>query len=352
MRTPLATTLATSVVLAVATPAAAQPVTRPMETCGVSFVRAPDDVRYVIEQWVRAEPRCVMGLELRVVPTEGGYYLLARRADGRLHERLVPDAQAAGVLVASWIADDGSGQGMPAPTPMPAPMPSPMAPAPMAPTPMPGPAGTPAPAPMPMPGFAADPFRGGPPSGVATVAPAPGSRARSGKWLTLGISSTADGSSGYFFADAERITLGPWKLTGQIGYGEYHEDVTGSGWDWGSFALDEYRGLASLSRAWRFGRWEVSAAGGIGLVWEDGKVFGTRSGASGPGPWMEYTISGMTPFAQLSAHLTRRLGDRWGIEVGPVLTLMQQSFTNASDGSSLEREPALVMMSGGLRYEL
>jgi len=353
MRPPLATRLATTLfALAVATPAAAQPVTRPVESCGVTFVRAPDDVRYVIEQWVRAEPRCVIGLELRVVPTEGGYYLLARRADGRLHERLVPDSQAAGVLVASWIADDGSVPGAPVPTPMPAMAPAPMpSPAPMAPAPMPGPMGTAAPAPMPMPAYAGGSYVGGP-GGVAAVAPAPRDRARPGKWLTLGIASTTDGSSGHFFADAELLQRGPWKLTGQIGYGEYHEDVTGSGWDWGSFALDEYRGLASLSRAWRTGRWELSAAAGVGLVWEDGKVFGTRSSASGPGPWMEYTISGMTPFAQLSAQVTRRLGDRWGVAVGPVLTLMQQSFTNASDGGSLQREPALLMMSGGLRYQL
>jgi hypothetical protein len=41
-----------------------------------------------------------------VIPTEGGLYLMARDSTGRLHERLVPDARAAGVLVASWVADD------------------------------------------------------------------------------------------------------------------------------------------------------------------------------------------------------------------------------------------------------
>ena len=326
MRHVLATA---TLVLAVATPAAAQPVTRP--ECGVTFVRAPDDVRYVIEQWVRAEPRCTVGLELRVVPTEGGYYLLARRADGRLHERLVPDAQSAGVLVASWIADDGNPQGTPAPTPIAEPE------------------ATPAPSyPMPV---AGPPYTVGP-GGVAVLAPRPQPAHPSGKWLTLGIASTTDGGSGHFYLDAQLVQLGAWKLSGQVAYGEYHENVTGSGWDYGSFALDEYSGLASIARTWRMGRWELSAAGGVGLVWEDGKMFGTRNGSSGPGPWMEYTISGMTPFAQLSAAVTRRLGDSWGIELGPVLTLMQQSFTNATDGNALQREPALLMMSGGLRYEL
>jgi hypothetical protein len=72
----------------------------------VTFLRAPDDVRAVIEQWVAAEPDCSASIELRVVPTENGYYLVAQRPDGRIHEREVPDATSAGVLVASWVADD------------------------------------------------------------------------------------------------------------------------------------------------------------------------------------------------------------------------------------------------------
>jgi hypothetical protein len=209
-----------------------------------------------------------------------------------------------------------------------------------APTPMPG-------TPMPIAGA---PYAYGP-GGVAVVAARPQPRGP-GRWLTLGIESTTDGDSGHFYAEAELIQLGAWKLTGRIAYGEYHEDVTGAGWDDGSFALDEYSGLASIARSWRSGRWELGASAGVGLVWEDGKVFGTQSSVTGLSPWMEYTISGMTPFAQLSAHVTRRLGDRWGVALGPVLTLVQQSFTNSSDGSSLQREPALLMMSGGLRYEL
>src|SRR5215211_2546137 len=78
------------------------------EPCQVTFARAPDDVRKVIETWVHAEPRCVTTLELRVIPTDGGLYLMARDGNGRTHERLVPDAQSAGVLVASWIADDSA----------------------------------------------------------------------------------------------------------------------------------------------------------------------------------------------------------------------------------------------------
>jgi len=76
------------------------------EPCAVRIARAPDEVRAVIETWIRAEPRCATALEVRVVATDGGYYLHARDVTGRVHERIVPDAQAAGVLVASWAAAD------------------------------------------------------------------------------------------------------------------------------------------------------------------------------------------------------------------------------------------------------
>jgi len=87
--------------LLVAAPAAAEP-----RRCNVTIVRAPDDVGAVIEQWVRAERSCDITLAIRVVPVPGGYRLNARDGDGRVRERIVPDAQTAGVLVASWIAND------------------------------------------------------------------------------------------------------------------------------------------------------------------------------------------------------------------------------------------------------
>jgi hypothetical protein len=95
-------------VLLVAVRAVAQPVRPADRPCTVTIVRAPDEVRSVIEEWVSRETRCRIALDVRVVPTEGGLYLLARDSTGRLHERIVPDAQAAGVLVASWVANDST----------------------------------------------------------------------------------------------------------------------------------------------------------------------------------------------------------------------------------------------------
>lgn len=97
--------------------------------CQVNVVRAPEDVRRVIESWVRRETACRTSLDVRVIPTDDGLYLLARDPSGRMYERLVPDAQAAGVLVASWIAGDSA---PPAPPPAASAEPTaPVAPAPV-----------------------------------------------------------------------------------------------------------------------------------------------------------------------------------------------------------------------------
>jgi hypothetical protein len=88
--------------------AAAEPVATPA-SCAVDLVRAPDDVRAVVERWIRAEPHCSVALEVRIIPTDGGLYVLARDNRGRTHERVVPDANGAGVLIASWAADASLG---------------------------------------------------------------------------------------------------------------------------------------------------------------------------------------------------------------------------------------------------
>src|SRR5687767_12649169 len=83
----------------------ARPTVDPGE-CIVTVIRAPSEVRAEIDKWVGAEQACKTTLEVRVLATDGGYYLWARDSFGREHERIVPDAQTAGVLVASWVADD------------------------------------------------------------------------------------------------------------------------------------------------------------------------------------------------------------------------------------------------------
>ena len=103
--TIIGSTIIGVVIVCAAQPALAHP-TRDADDCTVTILRAPTEVRTEIDRWVAEEHRCKTSLELRVIATEGGFYLLARDGFGREHERIVPDAQTAGVLVASWVADD------------------------------------------------------------------------------------------------------------------------------------------------------------------------------------------------------------------------------------------------------
>ena len=76
------------------------------EPCQVTIARVPAELRATIDDALSAEPHCRVALELRIVATEGGYYMLARDLHGRTRERIVPDAASAATLVASWAADD------------------------------------------------------------------------------------------------------------------------------------------------------------------------------------------------------------------------------------------------------
>ena len=88
-------------IAAMAPSAVAQP-----GTCRIVVTRAPAEVRAEIERWVAAEPHCVRAIELRAVVGDEGIYLFARDDRSLVRERMVPDASTAGVLVASWMADD------------------------------------------------------------------------------------------------------------------------------------------------------------------------------------------------------------------------------------------------------
>jgi len=101
----------TSVLLAVSGVAGADTA----HPCAVRIARAPAAIRAEIERWLAGESSCNVALEVRVVATEGGYYLLARDVRGRVRERIVPDGASAGVLVASWASDDQLGNDEPAP---------------------------------------------------------------------------------------------------------------------------------------------------------------------------------------------------------------------------------------------
>src|SRR5262245_20949143 len=90
----------------VSLPAAAQPLLPGAFACPVTLAHAPDEVREIVEAWLRAEPTCGAALEVTIVAAPGGFLVEANDARGGHRVRTVPDAQIAGALIASWSADD------------------------------------------------------------------------------------------------------------------------------------------------------------------------------------------------------------------------------------------------------
>lgn len=263
-------------------PATAQPVTHPEPTpCTVTFAYAPEAVRAEIEAWVRAEPRCVRQLELRVVPRDGGLYLVGRDSEGHVRERVVPDAEAAAVLVVSWIADDTI-----APTPVA------VAPASAPPEP---PVAAVAPS-LPPPAL---PRLGGDEIGLVQHAPR-GERARSRRWLMLG-GVASDGEVGAR-AQLELLVRGRWSL----GVSGAWLTAPARGRD-ARMGGDTSRGRAVLSIAR-----ELTTLGPVSLRAQLGAGLEIGSGDA-------MTGTRLTPVGEAALLFTLPLGDTWGITGGPVV---------------------------------
>ncbi len=321
--------------LLLATPAVAQPVTAP-SSCEVTISRAPDDVRQAIEKWVRAEPRCATTLDVRVIPTDGGLYLFARDGAGRIRERIVPDAQSAGVLVASWAADDG--------IPPPSTTPPPVAPTPSEPAPDPTPAVAPPSDPR-----LAPPGAFAPP-GAAPIAPpvdgAPRPPSRAGRWLTLGgmFQPGSHGGAG-LRADIDLHRRGKWTF-GAILAASTQSMPIEDGFSGGTMDTVDVRALGYVARTSSFRHWDLRVSLGAGVM---------STSASGNLGADRLEARGTFPTAEVSLLLARELRPGWAIAVGPVATWFAQSFQlRYPDGgmSTLDRRAVEVMAFGGLRYRL
>ena len=304
---------------------AAQPVMQPSQ-CDVTISRAPDEVRDAIEAWVHAEPRCATTLDVRVVPTEGGFYLFARDPAGRVRERVVPDAQSAGVLVASWVADDQVQPMPPVPDEPPAPV-----------TPVAAPSTTPVIV----------------PAGVATAATTTPGR---GRWLTLGgIVQLGDGLHGEggrgVRAELDLRHYGKWTLGAVLAVASSRLELGGLlGDDYvtGSVGIVDVRALAQVSRSMSIGRlWNVGLALGGGLVVTHARAE-LESESFG-------ATSGVSPTAEASLLITRKIGDTWALVAGPTLTYFEQEYrVYGSQGGMLlvQRKDVEVLAFGGFRFRL
>lgn len=293
------------------------------EDCGVTFVRAPDDAREAIERYLRDEPRCTSSIELRVVPTEGGYYLIAQRLDGRIHERVVPDLQSAGVLVASWIADDWVSS-----TPTPQPTAAPEA--------------RPVLSELSPPSF--------PPlqrAGVIAAAAPPAVKRH--KWLTLGIGLQPDGDGGGLRFEADVAAAGAWRLGGVLTYSQHDSGYAGVDWMSSSFQSRDIEAMAQLSRTSTYGRWDLRVAIGAGIINTHVTGWGEQRGSYGFTSFEETDTFGV---GEASALVTRRIGRSWGIGFGPVVSIISESFADSQTGATIVRDTAQLELFGALRYEL
>ena len=331
----IATTLAA---LLAASTAAAQPAAN--ESCQVDIARAPEDVRNVVEAWVKAEPRCSVSLEVRIVPTDGGLYLMARDHHGRVRERIVPDAQSAGVLVASWVAADSMNDT----TPFDVRAPGPAAPAVVEPPPAPPVAST---TPV-VAAAAAEPAPLAPPSVAAVTVAAPPAPQPPPKWWALGGMFAMSGTGGGGVRGEIDLRARPaWSVgavasLSQSGMMVYEPYMGASG----TLDTTDLKLLGYVASTARIGRWQFRPALGLGVVY-------TRAVIDMPSAATSYgEAEGAFPTAEASFAVARELGERWAVAAGPVFSLYFQEYQVPSTYGSVEmqRRDVQTMMFVSLRH--
>ena len=319
-------TLTSALVALAASTARAQPVVSPGAGCEVRFVRVPDDVRGVIERWISAEPRCTGTIDLRVISTYDGYYLIAQRPDGRLHDRLVPDAESAGVLVASWVADDWVTPGIPS-------------------------AEIAVPQPAPRETLA-----------VTTTVRSP-SHHDSSRWLSFGPlvggsyaiqsqpdptiialtpqppRSTALRPDGGLRGEIDLVARGNWTLGTALAWTRTRADD-------GRVGSSDYSDTLYGAYSVRSERWELRAAIGAGIVYSEADDNDAATQTSGFG-------SGFGATATASLAVTRRLGDHWGLTTGLLAHAIVETLEgNMPNTEPLDRRETHLFVTMGLRREL
>ncbi len=260
---------------AIAGSATAQP--SPPPHCDVTIAHAPDEVRAEIEGWLAQETRCSLALEVRVVPSEGGYYLFARDALGRVRERVVPDAASAGVLVASWAASDGFS----APTPVESlPQPSPTT------------------------------FTPAPPSSPIYVERVTSSRTASPRWVSASaFTSTLSGPGGRLDVDVAR--WGAYALGAAFGASHTTRFEMQLPID-GIMTTTSFDVLVMASATATYHGWRLRGGFGIGARVEQAAVndFGLDAEPS------DLSSSGVAALASATLFVGRDVGAHWGIDAG------------------------------------
>jgi hypothetical protein len=308
------------VVVAAAARAYADP-----SACAVTIVRAPDDVKATVESWL-ANERCEVPLTVRIIPTDDGLYIYAQDEHGHVHERTVPDAQSAGVLIASWTADDGIQ--IPAPETM-----TPLEPPPSAPAPI-----------------AVNPRDWIAPAALHERAPAAKANP-AGHWLTFGAAVGSASSVG-IRAELEVLRRGAFSADLLVKWGSSSmdalEDPQNSG-----YYLARFKDASTLAGAhytWKLrGVWHVRAGVAAGIVASQLNLqfmsFETGSVASA-------SSSMISAVAEGSLLVGRSFGDAWEFDVGPIATVSKQGWYMVNQQETLVRAPGAVLAFAGIRRAL
>jgi hypothetical protein len=255
-------------------------------------------------------------LEVRVIATEGGLYLLARDESGRVRERIVPDATSAAVLVASWAADD---------TPV-----IPTMNAKVAESFGPGTVQTPV-------ALA--------PASLATTAPAETSSARP-SLLIGGTFTTNRDNHGYGLrAELDLVTYGNWTLgiAAAMGRGSMNHVSMNhvlNTWSEADYRLDttDYSALAYIGRNIELGRWRLRPTFGLGAI--------RTTAHSEAGDEIARDVSRTF---ELSVTLAREIGWGWAIAASTDIGLVPQKIDIWMSGNTtffLERGSQLMFLTG------
>lgn len=307
-------------IVAAATPAVAQPVTSPT-ACSVDLVRAPEDVRALVERSLADARHCSVALEVRIVQTKDGLYIMARDDRGTVRDRVVPDAQTAAALIASW-ADDGQ------------------------------------PAPIATIDFHAD-VRIAPMQDIAALPPsapglvpaatladdgAPRERSRPHHWVSEfllfgGGVSAFRGLRG----EIDVIHRASWTA----GISATIASTRNEG------AMNEELGVSDLgmtvyvAHPFRLGGWDMQPAAGLGFVWTRADDFGPPSTID-PGVPGLYHYEKVSPIAEVSFLASHALIGNLAAAAGVVVTAYGQHF-NTVDPQLQDRSIDAVAV-GGLRF--
>jgi hypothetical protein len=292
-------------------------------TCAVSIVRAPDDVRVAVESWVAKEV-CTTPLTVRIIETDGGYYIYAVDDHGRVQERTVPDAQSAGVLIASWTADDGIAK--PEPTPPPA---------------APEPVVSHEPIPQ------VTPTAPTAPTTLALVDHPPAKHvapSESTRWLSFAGGAGGSNRGAGARVELEVMRTGAFSAVVHVAYGNSHMTASDSVNSYDA-TFDDLSAMIGLHYTLRFASaWHLRAGFAVGVMATEMSLEASPGAATNP--------QTSTAVSEGSLMFGYTLTDHWEVEVGPVATLANEHWHLSDQMETLVRAPGSLVLFAGVRRAL